>query len=393
MADTLNINSIPEEYRPTWEASLIEAITQPTAGLTQFATRLTDCTGEYVQMQTIGDAGDFARRKQRHEKKIATEPLMGRRRIYPVAYGKALKMSKDDFTFKGGLPITLNTLHNLLNKAAAPVADRTFLGVQYDADLRNCVIAPDGSDNSPYSNDGSDGENTDTHDGQPGGIMGTNYSGQTGTTKHTPALHPFIDNAVATSSSGYLSSLAGIDLARTNVIPVTWQEDVNGTTLVQSGLTLEKLLAGRLSLLLKHAITPNTVVNAGITPWQMMDLIMLDKLQNNLYGFQALKDGWFSELLKIRFHVTVDIPIINIGEKTTSGKQNWVRACPMWLTEDVEFGIWKNPEFEIEKLSGYWDTMLVSLQFAYGAGRKREETLMIIQCAEAGLKNLKKSYS
>jgi hypothetical protein len=360
---------------------MIEAITQPTAGLTQFATRLTNCTGEYVQMQTIGDVGDFARRKQRHEKKIADEPMLGRRRIYPVSYGKTLKMSKDDFTFKGGLPITLNTLHTLLNKAAAPVADRTFLGVKYDEGLKNCIVAPAG-DSSPYLNDGTDGVNTDTHDGQPGGIMGPNYTDKVGDTPKELPKQPLINGILATQYSDYASNLDGLNLDATNVIPVNY----NGSgTAADGALTIEKLEAGRLALLLRHAITPATVVNMAITPWQMMDLIKIDKLQNSLYGFQALKDGWFSQLFNIRFHVTVDVPIVNVG---TTGAPKYVRACPMWLTEDVEFGIWKNPEFEIEKLSGYWDTMLVSLQFAYGAGRKRDETVVVVHCDEVGLRKL-----
>jgi hypothetical protein len=173
-----------------------------------------------------------------------------------------------------------------------------------------------------------------------------------------------------------------MDLRDGNVIPVNW---VDTGTPADSGLTIEKLQAARLALILRHAIQPSTVVNMAVTPWQIMDLVKLDKLQNNLYGFQALKDGWISNLLGIRFHVTVDVPIVNIG---TPEAPKYVRACPMWLTEDVEFGIWKNPEFEIEKLSGYWDTMMVSLQFAYGAGRKREETVIVVHCDEKGLHDL-----
>lgn len=380
MADTLNIYSIPEEYRPTWESSMIEAITQPTAGLTQFATRLSNCTGEYVQMQTIGST-DFARRKQRHEKKIADELKLGRRRIYPVAFGKVLKMSKDDFTFKGGLPITLNTLHNALNKAAAPLPDRVFLGVEYDENLKNCVVSAL-TDGSPYWNDASDGVNTDEHAGQPGGIMGPNLTGQAGETPIELPKQPKLNGVLATSYSDYATDIAGLDLRDNNIIPVNYSEDESPA---DSGLTIEKILAARMSLILRHAITPNTVVNMAITPWQMMDLLKIDKLQKDIYGFQSLKDGWFSELLGIRFHVTADVPIVNIGG---SGATKYVRACPVWLTEDVEFGIWKNPEFEIEKLSGYWDTMLVSLQFAYGAGRKREETVIVVHCDEKGLHGL-----
>ena len=380
--NSLNIHSIPEEYRPTWNASMIEAITQPTAGLAQFAPRLTDCTGEYIQMQSIGAAGEFTRRKQRHEKKMATEPNLGRRRIYPVAFGKTLKMSKDDFTYKGGLPITLNTLHSLLNKSAAPVSDRVFLGVQYDENLRNCVVASL-TDGSPYWNDASDGINTDEHDGQPGGIMGPNKAGQTGDKTMELPKHPLINGVLATAYDDYKTDLAGLDLKDTNIIPVNYMNDEG--TVVDSGMTIEKLQAARLSLILRHAISPNTIVNMAVTPWQIMDLVKLDKLQNSLYGFQSLKDGWISELLGIRFHVTADVPIVNIG---TTEAPKYVRACPMWLTEDVEFGIWKNPEFEIEKLSGYWDTMLVSLQFAYGAGRKREETVIIVHCDEKALHNI-----
>lgn len=383
MADTLNIYSIPEEYRPTWESSMIEAITQPTANLTQFATRLTNCTGEYVQMQTIGST-DFARRKQRHEKKVADELMLGRRRIYPVAFGKALKMSKDDFTFKGGLPITLNTLHDALKNAAAPLPDRVFLGVEYDEKLRNCVVASL-TDGSPYWNDASDGINTDEHDGQPGGIMGPNKGGQTGDKTLELDKHPLLNGSKPTVYTDYATDLSGMDLRDGNVIPVNW---VDTGTPADSGLTIEKLQAARLALILRHAIQPSTVVNMAVTPWQIMDLVKLDKLQNNLYGFQALKDGWISNLLGIRFHVTVDVPIVNIG---TPEAPKYVRACPMWLTEDVEFGIWKNPEFEIEKLSGYWDTMMVSLQFAYGAGRKREETVIVVHCDEKGLHDLGKS--
>jgi hypothetical protein len=81
----------------------------------------------------------------------------------------------------------------------------------------------------------------------------------------------------------------------------------------------------------------------------------------------------------------VDVPIVNIG---TEGEKKYVRACPMWVKDDVCFGVWDNPQFEMEKLSGYWDTILTTLQFAYGAGRKREESVIAIHCAEDGLRKL-----
>ncbi|MBR5184694.1 MAG: hypothetical protein IKW19_00205 [Akkermansia sp.] len=380
MSDILNTLSIPEQYRSTWQSSMIEAITQPSTHLSELSSTLENCTGEYVKMQTIGSA-TMARRKQRHEKIVADELKLGNRRVYPAAFGAALKMSQDDFTFKGGLPITLNTMHDALNKAAQPYPDRVFLGVQYDETLGNCVICP-ASDGSPYWNDASDGVNTDTHSGQPGGIMGTNFAGETGTLTLELPKHPYIGKANATAYSEYASDLSGLVLSLTNVLPVNYSE--TGTP-ADCGLTIEKLLAARMGLLMRHVINQNTEVCLAITPWQMMDLIKLDKLQNGLYGFQALKTGWFSSMLGIRFLVTVDVPIVNIG---TEGEKKYVRACPMWVKDDVCFGVWDNPQFEMEKLSGYWDTILTTLQFAYGAGRKREESVIAIHCAEDGLRKL-----
>lgn len=359
---------------------MIEAITQPTAHLSELATTLENCTGEYVKMQTIGSA-TMARRKQRHEKIVADELKLGNRRVYPAAFGAALKMSQDDFTFKGGLPLTLNTMHDALNKAAQPYPDRVFLGVQYDETLGNCTICP-ASDGSPYWNDATDGVNTDTHAGQPGGIMGVNFAGDTGTTTLELPKHPYIGNKNATAYSEYATDLSGLVLSRTNVIPVNYSE--TGTP-ADCGLTIEKLLNAKMGLLMRHVITQNAEVCLAITPRQMMDLLLIDKLQNGLYGFQSLKTGWFSSILGIRFLVSVDVPIVNIG---TEGEKKYVRACPMWVKEDVCFGVWDNPQFEMEKLSGYWDTVLTTLQFAYGAGRKREESVLAIHCAEPELAKL-----
>ena len=207
MADKYNIYTIPEEYRPVWDSTLLAAITQPAAHLEQYATPLHNCTGEYIKFQSRGST-TLERRKQRHEKIVWDELLLGQRRLFPVSFAKALGLSKDDEIFKGGLPITLQTLHDALREAATPVADRVFLGVEYDEAKRNCVIASEGTELSPYKNDGSDGVNLVTHDGHFGGIMGTMYAGQDGTTKVPLALHPFVNGAVANQYSAYKNDLS-----------------------------------------------------------------------------------------------------------------------------------------------------------------------------------------
>lgn len=372
--DNLNIYTIPQEYRHTWDASMLAAITQPAAHLEQYSMRLANCTGEYINFQTRNST-DMARRKQRHEKIVWDELLLGRRRIFPVSFARALGMSKDDEIFKGGLPVTLQTLHDALQEAAAPQADRVFLGVVYDEALENCVIASEGTELSPYKNDGSDGVNLVTHDGHFGGIMGTMYAGQNGTTKIPLAMHPVIDGQLATNYNDYKDNLDKLKLKASNVIPVNY---VKSGTPVASGLTLEKIRAARLAMVQRHAISSNEEVCMAITPWQMEDLLTLEKMENKDYGFGSIGSNTINTFLGVKFLVTVDVPIVNIGGM-------WVRACPMWIRRDVGFGIWKNPEYDIVKLDDYWDTIIAKLQFSYGAGRLREESMMTIHCAEPEL--------
>ena len=369
--------SIPESYRNTWDSTLIAAITQPAAHLDQYAKRF-NVEGEYLKLQTLGSADAIQRRKQRHETIVWEELTYGERLIAPVAFGKALALSKDDFTYKGKLPLTLNTLHDALEAVARPVADRVFLGVVYDEDKQECVIAPDGNEISPYQNDGSDGVNLVTHDGHYGGILGTMHTGKNGATKVKFPTHPFINGAEATDYAQYKTDLSKLNLKKTSVIPVTYAKDSDP---VESGLTLEKIRAARLAMVLRHAITANETVCMAITPWQMEDLLTLQKMENKDYGFGSINTTSLNSFLNVKFLVTVDVPIVNIGGK-------WVRACPMWVQRDVGFGIWKNIEFGVRELPDKWDTVLATAQFSYAAGRMREESVMTIHCAETGLDNL-----
>lgn len=369
--------SIPESYRNTWDSTLIAAITQPAAHLDQYAKRF-NVEGEYLKLQTLGSADAIQRRKQRHETIVWEELTYGERLIAPVAFGKALALSKDDFTYKGKLPLTLNTLHDALEAVARPVADRVFLGVVYDEDKQECIIAPDGTEISPYQNDGSDGVNLVTHDGHYGGILGTMHTGKNGATKVKFPTHPFINGAEATDYAQYKTDLSKLNLKKTSVIPVTYAKD---STPVESGLTLEKIRAARLAMVLRHAITANETVCMAITPWQMEDLLTLQKMENKDYGFGSINTTSLNSFLNVKFLVTVDVPIVNIGGK-------WVRACPMWVQRDVGFGIWKNIEFGVRELPDKWDTVLATAQFSYAAGRMREESVMTIHCAETGLDSL-----
>jgi hypothetical protein len=158
----------------------------------------------------------------------------------------------------------------------------------------------------------------------------------------------------------------------------------NGTP-VESGLTVDKLQAIPLFYADRN-IAVGTQYYMAITPRQAYDLITSDKLNSQEYGFQLMKDGYnnryMTSLLGITFLITPDVPIVDINP---SGTPKWVRACPVWRKQDVEFATWSSLKSEIEKVPLSYDEWVVSVQFAYGAGRRRLNTVLTVHCAEAGL--------
>ena len=374
--DTYGKYNIPESYRESWDNTIIKGYTAPSAHLTNFALTLSNPTGEYVKMPMVG-AATVQRRKQRHEKKIWTEPNFNDRRVYPVMFASSLGLSDDDFVLKGTLPLSLPMLHDMMIDAAQNIPDRVLLGVVYDDAKQNCIIAPNQGDWSPYLNDGSDGVNTTVHSGQLGGLLAQNWVGHDDERGGAKNLQqgPWIGDSVVNAYASYSASLDGFNLKKTNVIPVNYRKD---ETVADCGLTIEKLRAARLALQLRHALQPGDEVCMAITPWQMDDLLSLEKLQNKNYGFETLRTGELNTFLGIRFLVTVDVPIVDIGGK-------WVRCCPMWKKSSVAFGTWQNQKNEVVKLPEYYDSWVVSVQFGYGAARRREEDVICIHCAEKEL--------
>lgn len=380
MDNALNIYALWDQFRSEWDTGLITPIKQQSAHLTQACT-IVPGEGEFVKMQTIGGL-TMARRKKRYELKDPQEITLGSRRFHPVFFGASARISKDDLTLKGKLPVTLANLQDALDVAAAPIPDRVAMGVDVATKAgeitmdENCVICND-TDKSVYYN------GTDSM-GQPQGIMGMNLTGDNGTNREYLPQQPYINGEIVDGYDSYKTDLGGLDARHTNVIPVNYVEPGHGDP-VDSGLTIDKLLAITKFYQMRHMSITDTYYMA-ITPQQMSDLMHIDKLQNNLYGFQVLKEAngkrYMTSLLGITFIITPDVPIVDINP---SGAPKWVRACPVWRKQDVEFATWMNLTSEIEKVNKSWDEWIVSLQFAYGAGRRRVNSILTVHCDEVAL--------
>lgn len=378
MSTHLNTSQVWEALRSEWEPALITPITQQSAHLTQAAT-IVPGEGEFVKMQTRGTL-NVGRRKKMYELKDPQEIQVGERRFHPVYFGGAGHISQDVLERKGSLPIGIATLQDALMEASAPHPDRVFLGVEpaeKDKAITmdgNCVICAE-TDKSIYKND-------DTDMGMPQGLMGVNLVGKNGEIPEALPQQPLINGATAGEYDDYKNDLGGLSTRGTNVVPVNY---VSNGTPVESGLTVDKLQAIPLFYADRN-IAVGTQYYMAITPRQAYDLITSDKLNSQEYGFQLMKDGYnnryMTSLLGITFLITPDVPIVDINP---SGTPKWVRACPVWRKQDVEFATWSSLKSEIEKVPLSYDEWVVSVQFAYGAGRRRLNTVLTVHCAEAGL--------
>lgn len=373
MAD-LNIYTIPESFRSTWEAGLISAVTQASAGLNACARQFSE-KAKFHEMQSRGSAV-IHQRIQRHQKIVADELDFGQRRIYPVGYYAAKRFSTDDLTLKGDLPLSMNLMREAIMEAAAPLPDQVFLGVkpseEYDF---NCVINPQ-SDKSFYYGT-TDDEEPVTHAGTAQGLMGVNFTGQDGVNPEVLPQQPMLGSALATSYADYTDSLIGLNFRKTNVIPVNYT--ASGTP-ADSGLTIEKLRAVLLAFRMRHIDPLRTQIWMAITPQQMDNLLGIEEFKNSLYtNKQATETGVVMSAFGINFKVTVDVPIVNIG---TEGAKKFVRACPVWTKDTAAFGVWANPKTRINELPDYVDTVQCLVTFAYGAGRRKLEEVITVHCAE-----------
>lgn len=376
----LNTYKINEEYRSSWDNMIIHAIQEPTANLKQYALPFVG-EGEYKKFQTDGNAEIFRRTGRKQVLGTTPEIDLGERYIFPSMYFSHIGMSKDDLVLKGDLPVSFELLNRKLREAIPPVLDKGFLGVTYSSKLNNCYI-PDTTSRSPYAS--SEKLYSDQ------GLMGVAYvkQGAADSPVTTPVkLHqqPCLGYASPKAAANYTEydsvSELQLNLEKTSVIPVNFVS--NGSTPVDSGMTIEKLMAVKHAMLARNIITDmNQVVNCIITLQQYDDLAHEAQLRNIDFGYQTLKDGVPNVFYGVRLILSQHAPVVNIG---ASGAPKWVRSCPAWVDSAVAFGDWGGHDAYFEKVPNTIDYYRHVLTFGIGCGRLREEGVMSIHCAERPL--------
>ena len=382
MSEHTVTTNVWDALRSNFDSSMIAPITQQSAHLTQAAT-IVPGQGEFIKMQTRGTLS-VGRRKHMYELKDPKEMQVGERRFHPVYFGGAGRISQDVLDREGGLAITIATLQDALMEASAPCPDRVLLGTEPAEKASritmdgNCVICAE-TDKSIYKNFSA----TDDADmGTPQGIMGVNLTGKNGEIPEALPQQPVINGELADGYDDYATDLGGLNYRKTNVIPVNFT--LSGTP-TDTDLTIAKLQAIPL-FYGERNVAVGTQYYMAITPKQAHALITCKELNSFDYGFQLMKDGYnnryLTSLLGITFLITPDVPLVDINP---GGTPKWVRACPVWRKQDVEFATWSALKTEIEKVPLSYDEWVASVQFAYGAGRRRLNTILTVHCAERGL--------
>ncbi len=372
MADTNNTKHITEMYRESYEPLLIRNLQQSESLIKPFATILGSCRGKSRVMSTIGST-KLNRRVSRLQKITRDELNYGDRQIRPEFFDKALVISSDDEALKGDFAVKMMDLVTELSDASLRSTDEVLMGSVYDETLKDYIIKTPTSleitakDGSPYQG------------GTTGGIFGDAYTGDDGTIKKALPMQPYIiGSGLTTTWEGYTGEgSTPLDFKRTNVIPANWVESGQPTS---GNLTLDKILVAITCMESRHAIRKGEKLCMAITPRQKLDMMRWEKLQNQDYGFQALRTGHVNELLGINILVSDMIPRVNVG---TTADPHWVRALPMWKQSDICFGVWQDTKCRITELDqDYVDATQVLLTCAFGAGRKREESVLSIHVDE-----------
>lgn len=385
-----------EMYRGELADTLVSPLEQSSAHL-ESACTVVKASGEYKEMDTIG-AFTLKQREKMYEDKDPQEMNFGKRRYHDIAFAGAVRISRDVLTHKGGFPIFAERMQTGLYNAARPIPDRVILGVMKSKDAgittlgENCVLPSNVSestislaatDGSIYKGSGYPGA-TSASAGMPQGIMGPNQTGMRGETiehlPQQPVLSDATSSILASGYNAYKSDISKLDARLTNVVTYNYTE--TGTP-SPSDMTLAKLMFARLCFAERNALSDDLC--AAITPRQAMSLLMSKETNSSDWGFHWLRDSngkWLESALGIRFLVTPDVPLVNIG---TAASPVWVRSCPVWRKQDIEFGIWDSVQADIVSYDHKYDEIVASIQCAFGAGRLRPETVISIHCVEPGL--------
>ncbi len=306
-----------------------------------------NCKGRSVEIPFIAKHNMRAR-TQRGESIVRGEDKFGNIHMYPRLFYNATEFCNDDKLFNTDIEFTIQDSVREDMSAIVRTRDEVILGVGVDTNTSSAT-------NGEYIKLTAATAPASVY-ASCGGILGTNYMGQTGTT-----LHDLGD------------ADTGNDLT-THVVPADF---VFAGAPVSSGITLEKITRAIQLLKKRHAITKGvSTVVVGLTSRQLAELQLLEQAQNQNYGWGNLVEGYKNKVLGVHIMESECLPVI-------SSNGNLLRVCPMWVKESVRFGMWQDANVRIDAhLQDSVDTGQIVTTCAFGCTRRHMDSVIQILCDE-----------
>lgn len=374
-----NDKSYTEMLRDAYKPELIEELQDAVQSYTPFVTHI-PVSGKQVEMNTIGKV-EVGFRVDKADLIVDQDIAFGRRSMRPVSLALAIPYYEDDMIMKGDFAAGPSDFVKQMSNAFNRGIDSVVLGTMMrkmkvqsgDAGRNFYTVAPSTLLSAPAS----------FYNGAAiGGICGTNYVGEGFTTAETLPVHATLaDGELYTPAYEHEHTVTALDLdmVNTGVIPAGYKPT---GSFLDCGMTYEKVIAVREAFEARDACQTGEIINMAITPQMKFQLLRDERLWNGQTGYQQLRNGFYSEILGVRFLVTSKVPIVNVG---TSESPVWQYACPVWKTDEVIMGMWEDVGFRINKLEEtHWGKWRIAAKCALGAARRRKETVMYVM-VHAGL--------
>lgn len=364
--------SVLDMYAKTRTTTFVRELQKEVSDLEGKCKLVNAGNGKMYQFPIHGST-EMGFRKQRKEEITGTELSYAYRDMLPLLMTKWLDYSTDDPLFLANLPINVTNGAKELAHAAARMKDQIFMGTwrdlvvssptygEYVIRKHNSVNA-DAVDGSPYNG------------GTTSGIFGDAYVGERGEERVALAQQPVLMGAVTpiAKHTDYTSGCV-LNLRLTNVVPYNY---VKSGTPTGTGLNVDKMAAAIQCFAARNAKGTKYI---AITPQQALDIMTDEKFQNKLYGHCVIVNGLPASIMGVQVVITDTVPLVNVG---TPEAPKFVRSCPMWVGEDLIYGIWQNMEIRVRQRDDMEDLLQVGARLGMGCARQREETFVCIHCDE-----------
>lgn len=329
--------TIEQKYGVKYTDVVARQLQQERSVLEPYVKHVGNCTGKSVQID-ITSQSEMQRITSAYQD--VKNPIIDTftcRQMFAVPFYAAHKFTCDARTYSNRLKHAVPNIITEIVSAAGRRKDDVIVGMYEDAEgiLRKIKVGSAPA-SGPYTQQ------------LGGGILGTNYLGETGT---------------------YLEDLSEDK-------SVVHEDFVASGSSIESNMTLDKFREGVGRLKRCRAFVPGkTRAVCLMSDSQLTSLTQQLQVSDPGWGVYNMKEGKLMRLYGVDIVETERLPYM---DGTTE-----VRLCPMFVSEYIYYGLWKELDVHIDGPgNGRVNYGQVVAQMSMGSTRKYLEAVQEIRCVE-----------